>query len=65
MNYITLRSELATEAGRYYTRRAALLWLVVRALDAVIAFDNARAITEHVQRVNSYAREGIDRRVSA
>lgn len=38
MNLLTLRHELAREAGRYPTRRSSLLWIVVRALDVVIAY---------------------------
>lgn len=57
MNLHTLRAALAAEAGRFPTPRAALLWAVVRALDVVIRYDNARCIQEHIERVN-YRREG-------
>lgn len=57
MNLYAIRSELAAEAGRYPTRRAALLWIVIKALDAVIAYDNMRFIQDHVERINP-RREG-------
>lgn len=57
MTLYDIRNALVTEAGRYPTRRAALLWIVIRALDAVIAHDNMRYLQDHVERLN-HRREG-------
>lgn len=57
MNLYAIRNELAAEAGRYPTKRSALLWIVIRALDAVIAHDQQRVIQDHVERLG-YRREG-------